>query len=79
MTSRNTPLTSAAAIRYDSIGLPDSLVVAAVSPYASDPAYQASAANRVVLNACSIFVTAAASFSSNATIGVSVPIGVSAL
>lgn len=40
------------AIRYDSIGLPDTLVVAAASPYASDPAYQATGANRVALNAC---------------------------
>ena len=40
------------AIRYDSIGLPDGLVTAAASPYASDPAYQATAANRVALNAC---------------------------
>lgn len=40
------------AIRYDSIGLPDSLVTGATSPYASDPAYQATAANRVALNAC---------------------------
>jgi prepilin-type N-terminal cleavage/methylation domain-containing protein len=40
------------AIRYDSIGLPDALVLAAAAPYASDPAYQASAANRVSLTAC---------------------------
>ena len=40
------------AIRYDSIGLPDSLVLAAATPYSSDPAYQATAANRVALNAC---------------------------
>jgi prepilin-type N-terminal cleavage/methylation domain-containing protein len=40
------------AITYDSIGLPDSLVLAAPTPYAADPAYQSSAANRVALNAC---------------------------
>jgi prepilin-type N-terminal cleavage/methylation domain-containing protein len=40
------------AIRYDSIGLPDSLVVAAASPYATDAAYQSSAASRVDLVAC---------------------------
>jgi Tfp pilus assembly protein PilV len=40
------------AIRYDSIGLPDSLVLAAATPYSSDPAYQATAANRVAMNAC---------------------------
>jgi prepilin-type N-terminal cleavage/methylation domain-containing protein len=40
------------AIRYDSIGLPDDQVLAAPSPYATDPAYQANAANRVVLPAC---------------------------
>jgi Tfp pilus assembly protein PilV len=40
------------AIRYDSIGLPDSLVLAAAAPYSSDPAYQASAPNRVALDAC---------------------------
>ena len=40
------------AIRYDSIGLPDTLVLAAAAPYSSDPAYQATAANRVALNAC---------------------------
>jgi Tfp pilus assembly protein PilV len=40
------------AIRYDSIGLPDSLVLAAATPYSSDSAYQVTAANRVALNAC---------------------------
>jgi Tfp pilus assembly protein PilV len=40
------------AIRYDSIGLPDSLVLAAAAPYSSDPAYQASASARVALAAC---------------------------
>jgi len=40
------------AIRYDSIGLPEILVLAAAAPYSSDPAYQSTAANRVALNAC---------------------------
>jgi len=40
------------AIQYDSIGLPEPLVVAAAAPYSSDPAYQATPANRVALNAC---------------------------
>ena len=40
------------AIQYASIGLPETLVVAAAAPYSSDPAYQATAANRVALNAC---------------------------
>ncbi len=40
------------AILYESIGLPDTLVVAAAAPYSSDPAYQATAANRVALDAC---------------------------
>jgi Tfp pilus assembly protein PilV len=40
------------AIRYDSIGLPESLVTAAATPYSSDAAYQSSASNRVGLNAC---------------------------
>ena len=40
------------AIRYASIGLPDSLVLAAEAPYSSDPAYQASAPSRVDLAAC---------------------------
>jgi len=42
------------AIRYDAIGLPETLVVGAAAPYSSDSAYQASAANRVGLNACGI-------------------------
>jgi len=40
------------AIQYESIGLPETLVVAAASPYSSDPAYQATVANRVGLVAC---------------------------
>jgi Tfp pilus assembly protein PilV len=40
------------AIRYDSIGLPDGLVTSAATPYSSDPAYEAGAADRVDLNAC---------------------------
>jgi Tfp pilus assembly protein PilV len=40
------------AIRYASIGLPDSLVLAAATPYTSDAAYQATASNRVNLPAC---------------------------
>ena len=40
------------AIRYDSIGLPDSLVTSAATPYSSDTAYQSSASNRVDLAAC---------------------------
>jgi prepilin-type N-terminal cleavage/methylation domain-containing protein len=40
------------AIRYASIGLPDSLVLSAAAPYSSDPAYQSNAANRVDLAAC---------------------------
>jgi type II secretory pathway pseudopilin PulG len=40
------------AIRYDSIGLPESLVTTAATPYSSDVAYQASPSNRVGLNAC---------------------------
>ncbi len=40
------------AIRYDSIGLPDTLALAASAPYSSDSAYQSTAANRVALNAC---------------------------
>jgi type IV pilus assembly protein PilV len=40
------------AIRYDSIGLPDTLVVSAATPYAGDAAYQANAANRVDVPAC---------------------------
>ena len=40
------------AIRYDSIGLPDSLVTAAATPYSSDPAYQSVAASRVDVAAC---------------------------
>ncbi len=45
-------LESYVAMRYDSIGLPDSLVTAAVAPYSSDPAYDASASNRVNVAAC---------------------------
>jgi hypothetical protein len=40
------------AIRYDSIGLPESLVTTAATPYSSDAAYEAGAADRVDLNAC---------------------------
>jgi prepilin-type N-terminal cleavage/methylation domain-containing protein len=40
------------AIRYQSIGLPDDLVLAATAPYSSDPAYQSNAASRVILLAC---------------------------
>jgi prepilin-type N-terminal cleavage/methylation domain-containing protein len=40
------------AIRYDSIGLPESLVTTAAAPYSSDPAYQASSSSRVGLGAC---------------------------
>ena len=40
------------AIRYDSIGLDDTQVLAAAASYASDPAYQASASSRVALAAC---------------------------
>jgi Tfp pilus assembly protein PilV len=40
------------AIRYASIGLPDSLVLAAATPYSSDPAYQSTASSRVNLVAC---------------------------
>jgi len=40
------------AIRYDAIGLPEALVLAAASPYSTDPAYQATASNRVALVAC---------------------------
>jgi Tfp pilus assembly protein PilV len=40
------------AIRYASIGLPDSLVTAAAEPYDDDTAFQASAASRVDLAAC---------------------------
>ncbi len=40
------------AIRYQSIGLPDSLVLAAEAPYSSDPAYQSTTTNRVNLLAC---------------------------
>ena len=38
------------AIRYTAIGLPESLVTAAATPYSSDPAFSASA--RVALDAC---------------------------
>jgi prepilin-type N-terminal cleavage/methylation domain-containing protein len=40
------------AIRYDAIGLPDSLVLAAATPYSSDPAYSSNASTRVALSAC---------------------------
>jgi prepilin-type N-terminal cleavage/methylation domain-containing protein len=40
------------AITYSSIGLPDALVLAAATPYSSDPAYSASASVRVALAAC---------------------------
>ena len=40
------------AMRYDSIGLPESLVTTAAGPYSSDPAYAASPSSRVGLNAC---------------------------
>ena len=42
------------AIRYDSIGLPETLVVAAAAsgPYSGDPAYQPFAVDRVALDAC---------------------------
>jgi len=41
------------AISYDSIGLPESLVLAPPpTPYSTDPAYQASASSRVALAAC---------------------------
>jgi Tfp pilus assembly protein PilV len=40
------------AIQYSNIGLPDSLVTAAAAPYSSDPAYTATAGNRVALSAC---------------------------
>jgi Tfp pilus assembly protein PilV len=42
------------AIRYDSIGLPESLVTTAATPYVSDAAYQASPSNRVGLSACGV-------------------------
>ncbi len=45
-------LESYVAMRYDAIGLPESLVTTAASPYSSDPAYVASASSRVSLNAC---------------------------
>ena len=38
------------AIRYDAIGLPDDQVLAAPTPYSSDPAYSSTA--RVALDAC---------------------------
>ncbi len=40
------------AIKYHSIGLPDSLVLAATAPYSSDAAYSASATTRVNVVAC---------------------------
>jgi prepilin-type N-terminal cleavage/methylation domain-containing protein len=40
------------AIKYASIGLPDSLVLVATAPYSSDAAYSANAATRVNLVAC---------------------------
>jgi hypothetical protein len=42
------------AIRYDSIGLPDALVLVAPAPYSSDPAYQPDPANRVNLIPCGV-------------------------
>jgi prepilin-type N-terminal cleavage/methylation domain-containing protein len=40
------------AIQYASIGLPDTLVLAAAAPYSSDSAYSASSTTRVNLVAC---------------------------
>jgi prepilin-type N-terminal cleavage/methylation domain-containing protein len=40
------------AMRYDSIGLPESLVTTAPSPYSTDSAYAASPSSRVGLTAC---------------------------
>lgn len=40
------------AMRYASIGLPDSLVLAAAAPYSSDAAYRSSTSARVNLVAC---------------------------
>jgi hypothetical protein len=40
------------AIRYDSIGLSDSQVLAAATPYSTDPAYEANVSNRVDIAAC---------------------------
>lgn len=40
------------AIRYNAIGLPDDLVLAAPTPYALDPAYELLEENRVVVDAC---------------------------
>jgi Tfp pilus assembly protein PilV len=40
------------AIRYSEIGLDDTQVLGAVTPYSSDPAYQSNASNRVVLSVC---------------------------
>jgi Tfp pilus assembly protein PilV len=42
------------AIRYASIGLPDTLVLAAAAPYSSDSAYQSSTSSRVNLPTCGI-------------------------
>jgi len=39
-------------MRYDSIGLPESLVTTAAAPYSSDSAYQPSPSNRVDLAIC---------------------------
>jgi Tfp pilus assembly protein PilV len=40
------------AIRYDSIGLPDTLVLAAAPPYSGDTAYDPDVADRVDLTVC---------------------------
>ena len=40
------------AVKYQNIGLPDDLVLAAAAPYASDAAYSSSASTRVALSAC---------------------------
>jgi hypothetical protein len=40
------------AIRYSAIGLDDTQVLAAATPYPLDPAYQSNASNRVVLPVC---------------------------
>ena len=42
------------AIRYASIGLPDSLVLTADAPYSTDTAYQSTASNRVNLPTCGL-------------------------
>ena len=40
------------AMRYDTIGLPETLVTTATAPYSSDPAYNATPSNRVNVLAC---------------------------